>query len=98
MADNRYPNPEQDAIDALRALSEHVPPAKCPICNTMNWTVESEPGGLLSSWRPMPGLLGFKSATLPTSPIVPTLVLSCENCGFIRQHNIPTLAKKGRGG
>lgn len=80
-------------MNALEALAKHVPPAKCPICSALDWTVESEPGGILSSFIPMPGMLGFKSSTLPMAPVVPTLVLTCESCGFIRQHNIPTLLK-----
>ena len=71
-----YPDKYNEITDALKSKQVNKP---CPRCDASTFTVigESE----ISVKQPSSGLL---SSNVQLS--IPTVVLACENCGFISQH------------
>lgn len=96
MSDRQFPS-EDDLVEALNTLSLNAGRIACPICMNQTWEIETEPTGGLLSILPLPGIIGFKPSKSTTmSPLIPCLVLVCENCGFIREHSVPMLLRKSR--
>lgn len=73
----------------------------CPTCEHIGWTVESvwdeDDGDLMASVTAIPFAEIPATADLVLSEIerrgLPTISLSCVNCGFIRQHSFATFRK-----
>ncbi len=68
----------------------------CPCCGTRKWTVETEGmGGLLSPLLPFLAYIPFTAAPFfGPAPVIPSIVLSCDECGFVRHHNVPHILKR----
>ena len=75
----------RQATEALTKRLGNKSP-KCPICQTEEWNAE---------------VAGFLVTSLPSvgirfpPPFYPSLVLTCNNCGFTSQHNLKTLNVEG---
>lgn len=85
------------AFEAQKRLENAIPNPECPICKNRRWFLETDGRGLLSS--PSPEFIskdprGFWGP----APSIPTVVYSCGNCGFVRQHNIAVLTPDSQEG
>lgn len=65
----------------------------CPVCRTANWTIPSLPhDGTVGLFTPRPD-----GGYLMPGGVIPTIVVACTNCGFIRLHSAAILLDKIRG-
>lgn len=96
MNDRPYLTPAELTL-ALQTFSDATGKTKCPICGNETWEIEVEygPDVAPTEYRPMPGVIGFRPTVASTlAPVIPCLILVCEECGFVRHHSIPMLLKK----
>jgi hypothetical protein len=75
----------RQGVAALTKKLDNQTPS-CPICKTQGWNAE---------------VAGFLVSSLPSTgirfppPFFPTLVMTCEKCGFVAHHNLKTLQVEG---
>jgi len=90
-------SPKELLINALDSVKQKTAGRHCPFCGHPKWLIETNPddtpfGQLVGATVPAPAYLVTDPRDLP-SPAIPTLVLTCENCGFVRLHNLTHLLK-----
>ncbi|WSH67066.1 hypothetical protein U8Q05_11920 [Rhizobium ruizarguesonis] len=95
--ENSDPLSESDLLAVLSYVGETTSNAACPMCATRKWVVETETQNGEPSLIAFPGRMLFRSREKDVFGETPTLVLTCDNCGFIREHNIPFILNKIRG-
>ncbi len=79
--------PPDKLIKALANLRGKSPDTRCPICKQQFWSYEVPSGAGLLDQTPLPSSVIMSDGL--TS--IQALLLTCDNCGFIRQHNIKKL-------
>lgn len=93
-----HPYTDQQLSEALDYVGKTTPNAECPFCKTSKWSFEGR-GGLLF---PVPNLGYIPLTTVAffgPAPAIPTITLTCTNCGFVRHHNVSMIMTKiGRAG
>lgn len=76
--------------EIVTALNRKNVSQPCPRCASKNFSVvgESEISVVQPSQQAIPtrGLLGFGMAYPPTRTTMPTVIITCDNCGYISQH------------
>lgn len=77
--------------EAARRAHEKTGSAACPFCGNTEWLTES--GGNLAAEDGTAPVFVPKDirAYFGPAPSIPSVALSCSNCGFIRLHNIAVL-------
>lgn len=86
---NEYATAEaanDDLAKALQIIAEKTPDRKCPFCDGTNWTYEKDNAG--QGDTPKIAVIPLKSYRAYDPAIIPTISLTCSNCGFIRLHNV----------
>ena len=86
---------DQSLQSALAHIGERSANAPCPFCGCRTWTVETEGSDVL---KPYLAYIHFSAShTFGPAPVVPAIIISCDDCGFIRQHNLPHILSKLNG-
>lgn len=88
-----HPYSEEELRDALVYVAETTPNAACPFCGNSTWAMESDK----SKPKLVPKVVFApftNRAFFGPAPAIPTISLTCENCGFIRLHNLPMVMTK----
>lgn len=80
------------AVDFLATVNAHV---DCPICKAHEgWTIVArlEAAGTHANY---PGLVGAREDRHPYLAIgFPVITVSCNNCGFMRLHDLASIRRK----
>lgn len=71
----------ENVIEYLEAHGALSPP--CPACGKMTWGLGNGPENFVSVYTMQKDMNAIKSHGLTT----PVVILSCTNCGFIREHS-----------
>lgn len=86
---------EDEVHQALTEFSKRTGKHECPVCNNSTWEIETQVDVETARILPLPGLIGYRSTTNHSvAPTTPTLVITCDNCGYVRMHSIPMLLRK----
>lgn len=90
--------PVENAFYFLYQAGLHKAP--CPICKNTDWLTETRPDPKSSEIDYSAPVFAMKDprSFWGPAPAIPTLALTCTSCGFLRQHNVAWLSKKGEGG
>ena len=96
MSDKETPSYEpHDLQAALSHIASTTANVACPFCGCKTWTLETEGSEGL---KPYLAYVQFSASHMfGPAPVIPAIVLSCDECGFIRQHNLPHILAKFKG-
>lgn len=83
-----------NAPEAVNRVHELTTKALCPFCENTEWLVEGDGAGVLNIPAPTFVMKDSRSFYGP-APAIPTIAISCSNCGFVRLHNISVVNKRG---
>lgn len=88
MADEKPPEPTDPPVptrDQVIAFLRAKTPdgAPCPVCASQNWSIGREPLDYLTN-RIMQKSI---ARTVLDGTVTPTVLLACNNCGYIREHS-----------
>ncbi len=81
----------EEAVKFLESVNAHV---DCPICGNQSWAIRArlESAGLKAHY---PGLLGAtEDGEAYLAVGFPVLTVSCENCGFMRLHDLESIRRR----
>jgi rubredoxin len=93
-----HPYSDDDLRAALQYIGEKTSNRPCPMCGAKSWTFESA-GSVLAAVPKVAYVPMTMVAHFGRAPAIPVITLTCENCGFIRHHNIPmVMTKAGENG
>jgi predicted RNA-binding Zn-ribbon protein involved in translation (DUF1610 family) len=88
-----HPYSDDELQRALAYVAEQTPNAGCPMCGNKTWAFDNEKAKKITvprvTYTPFTNRAFFGAA-----PAIPTISLTCENCGFIRGHSIPMVLSK----
>lgn len=98
------PTKPHDLHKAVELVKERTAGRVCPFCDHRKWLVESR--SPVSAISQLNGDANAAPVFLLTDtdsfwegpPTIPAVVMTCENCGFIRLHNVPVLLGGADGG
>ena len=73
---------------AIAALNSKQVTQPCPRCSSSNFSIVGESEISVVQPPPPQGMVGRTGGLsgLPTKTIMPTIVVACDNCGYIVQH------------
>lgn len=71
---------ERDKL--LKFLDDKKASSRCEVCATNKWIVPTEDNGLVVG---IPIQQAADSYSIP-GPVIPALIMICENCGNVRFH------------
>ena len=91
--DKDHPYSDDELRDALAYIAETTPNAACPMCANRTWAFDNDKAKKNTvprvTYTPFTNRAFFGAA-----PAIPTISLTCENCGFIREHSLPMVITK----
>ncbi|MFU0503610.1 hypothetical protein [Pseudaminobacter sp. NGMCC 1.201702] len=82
--------------EAQKRLEEKVTQPACPFCGTNDWRTESSPPDVLLGIASPTFVMKDPRSYFGPAPSIPTISVSCGNCGFIRQHNVSILTGRAK--
>lgn len=82
---------EDNKKELIKALTEKVKSFECPMCHNRSFTIVD--GYIVQSIQN-----DMNNIILGNGPIIPSMAIVCNNCGFMSQHNLGILGllKKGQ--
>ncbi len=70
-------------VAALNSKNVNQP---CPRCSSNNFSVIGESEISVETPPPSGGLVGMAMFSHPQKATMPTIIVTCDNCGYISQH------------
>lgn len=70
--------------ELIKALTEKVESLECPICHKNSFTIVD--GYLIHGIQD-----NKRNILLGNGPMIPSMAIVCNNCGFMSQHNLGIL-------
>jgi predicted RNA-binding Zn-ribbon protein involved in translation (DUF1610 family) len=85
---------DEEMLFVIEHIGTQTANSKCPFCGNPTWTAETEKRDGEESLIPYPAFIMFGTPPY-TRPfgLIPVVVLTCDNCGFIRHHSITSILK-----
>lgn len=75
---------EKDKGDLIRIITDRVHTFECPMCHKQSFTIVD--GYLIQNLQK-----SMDSYTIGNGPLLPSVAIVCNNCGFMSQHNLGIL-------
>ena len=73
--------------EIIAALNQKKVSQPCPRCASKNFSVVGESEiSVIQPPLPPKGLIDLAKSSTPTKTTMPTIIITCDNCGFIAQH------------
>lgn len=91
-----HPYSDDELRDALLYVAQRTPRARCPLCAHESWTYDDDK----AKGRAVPRVtyVPFTNrAFFGPAPSIPTISLTCDNCGYVRNHSIPMIISNLKG-
>lgn len=73
--------------EALEYIGRKTQNVSCPFCGNKTWVYAKRDDG-----QPRAALLTYTKTDDPV--IIPAIPLTCDNCGFVRNHDIAMISTK----
>jgi ribosomal protein S27AE len=86
-SDNKDAEEDKLSWAALEYIGEVTANAKCPFCSNETWVYAHNERG-----APRRALMSYRGPTF--AHVVPAVALVCDNCGYIRYHDLAMIKTK----